>query len=723
MNNFIKKIFKNKKLVSFSILGILVVSFLIPGIAHADLFGVMDIFGMQLDALDFLDNTTRKYVVVIELVILQSIGYLQLGSSLLDFAMVAPIDATQNLLVISGWKLVSGLANLVIIVSFVWTALKMIIQGDSAKGQSSLIRLVVAALLINFSMFIMGGLIDVAEFIKNGIMNTLTGEVGGLTNSAQLVLNKYSWVCFWAVFPTFITSIMGSLVPVLNVVATVIGGITFVVMASTGWLFVLIFTICLNFILGTTFLVLAAIFAMRIVFLWILTILAPLAVVTYKTDLPILNKFFPEWSKLLVEWLFAGVALVFFLGLGLKFLTITGGAGSMDFSKVSTEGGFRIEPFLINYLFVFIYLVAVCVIMSKKWMPEMGQEIMNAAMSFGGKLNKVVGSRLKKDIKKVSGRKESVLDLEAQDKGTLDSGLFEEKWSKSRLSRGVDSGLGGVYAVKRRLKGEIPGAASREMAGEIKKDSEKYKGLTAKQFAGNISQMNTVKGASAFMGMSSGERNKFVQENQGNRQMMDKLFAVGKILPDKDSQGSFQRSLIISKATDEENEDRLRRAYVSTDKDKQNNPISRIENVIRNTSGEQVLEINTKAIDNSPQILEAISKYWKGPEFAAKGKKDGEFVDLINKRFDEVIEGCENSGNFAGKKYLTANTSMYGKPPKIEVGVNVNFDKDSAQTQILDFTGEEQTRISDYPKNKHIEPSVHASNGGEPGKKIINKKA
>ena len=55
MKNNFKKIF-------LTVIGILFLSFFVPQFAQADAFGVLDIFGMQLDALDFLDSGVNQFI-------------------------------------------------------------------------------------------------------------------------------------------------------------------------------------------------------------------------------------------------------------------------------------------------------------------------------------------------------------------------------------------------------------------------------------------------------------------------------------------------------------------------------------------------------------------------------------------------------------------------------------------------------------------------------------
>lgn len=318
MINSIKNFLKKKKFILL-IIGVLGFLFLTPQLASADAFGVMDVFSLQLDALDFLDSSVRKYLVFFALVIAESMAYLGIAAGVLDWAMSLGVNVTQNALVVGGWSLISGLANLILVVSFVWTGLSIILKGDSAQGQKTLFRLIGLALLVNFSLLIMGGLIDIAGLLQEGIVSVFSSEQNiTLAQGAQEILFEYSTLSLAQVVGMTIAEIFASLIPVGNVAAIVISGVSFLTLAITGWLPVMIFNVILNFLIGSMFFMLAALLLMRICFLWILAITAPLAVVLYKNELPGLSGFFDGWAKTLKDWLFAGVIIIFFLGLGFK---------------------------------------------------------------------------------------------------------------------------------------------------------------------------------------------------------------------------------------------------------------------------------------------------------------------------------------------------------------------------------------------------------------------
>ncbi|MDD4662040.1 MAG: hypothetical protein PHG24_02040, partial [Candidatus Pacebacteria bacterium] len=430
--NFFKK---NKFLLI--ILGALVGIFLLPQFAHADAFGVMDIFSMQLDALDFLDNTVRTYLVFVTLILSESMIFLSVAGSLVDWAMNIDVNLMQNVIVVGGWEFIVGIANLVIIISFVWTGLSMILKGDSVQGQKRLFTLIGLALIVNFSLFLMGALVDIAGYIQGAIVNVLSGNDGSLSGQATATLTNISMAYFKQMIVLVVAEILLSLIPIGNIAAIVGGGIGFVTLSVTGWLPILVLTVILNFIVGIMFLLMTGIFLMRICFLWILAILAPLAIVSYQSEIPIIDKFYEQWSKTLSEWLFIGIPLTFLLGLGFKLFSIP-----LKGSGVS-EGGFlsnitlmttSIPDTFSNYIFLFLYMLVVF-IMSKEFMPTMGKQVISTISGAATKTAQFMAPRMQKGLNSWQVRTENKM----ADKESMSEAAFEKKYLEGGEYR--DAGL------------------------------------------------------------------------------------------------------------------------------------------------------------------------------------------------------------------------------------------------------------------------------------------
>ncbi len=653
MINSIKNFLKKKKFILL-IIGVLGFLFLTPQLASADAFGVMDVFSLQLDALDFLDSSVRKYLVFFALVIAESMAYLGIAAGVLDWAMSLGVNVTQNALVVGGWSLISGIANLILVVSFVWTGLSIILKGDSAQGQKTLFRLIGLALLVNFSLLIIGGLIDIAGLLQEGIVSVFSSKPEiTLAQGAQQILFEYSILSLAQVVGMTIAEIFASLIPVGNVAAIVISGVSFLTLAITGWLPVMIFNVILNFLIGSMFFMLAALLLMRICFLWILAITAPLAVVLYKNELPGLSGFFDGWAKTLKDWLFAGVIIIFFLGLGFKLFGMSDAGAVIQgnpLESVPIFGNF-VPKFFLNYIFLFLYMIVICVIMAKNWMPSMGQQIIGEAKGFVSKTKGMIQPHAKRDVLKWEAKTQRM----TEDRRSMSKEDFVAKYSEGEyMGSGFNELLSKPFSAYRKyVKREAPGGAQRELGAMLAKESEGYKDLTADQLKSIISTeigrlkmgkgvLNTHNITSALTGMSSKELGKFIDQNENNEALM-KQVQNASIIGGQDLRDKIMR---VSIRGDNNDDQRLKKFGNKS-----------VEDVIKESTGERCLDINLKAFEN-PQVLEAVAKNWKGNEFGLRAKKDNEFIDTIVENFEEVKSIAEEN-NPSLHKYLTSNASPF----------------------------------------------------------------
>ena len=651
MINFLKR----NKLVLL-VATILSCLFFIPQLASADVAGIMDAFALQLDALDFLDTSSRKYLVFMALIIAEAWLYLGIASHLLDWTMGLSVNIMDNPLIVGGWGLMSGIANLLIVLSFVWTGLNIILKGDSAKAQQTLFKLIGVALIVNFSLFLMGALIDVAGLLQDAVVNVFSSSPSAtLASDARQALTNYSFISLQRVTKLVILEILASVTPIINVGSLVITGIAFVTSCITGWIPVLIFTIILNFMIGSMFFLLAGILLIRICFLWILAITAPLAVVLYKSEIPGLSDLFNKWAETLKEWLFAGVILIFFLGLGFKLFGMTGDGALIEGNPLKDMPyiGSMVPSFFINYIFLFCYMVVVCVILAKGWLPSMGQELIGRAKGLTGKTTDMLKPHVKRDIVKWEAEREK----EAEERRALGKEAYDQKHGKRSYRESQAEGILAkpFQAWRKHIRRETPGGAQREVEQMLDADSKKYGELTAEELKKMISTeigklsydkkgaFSTHNLAGALKGMESEEIGKFMEQNERNEALM-KQVQNAVIIGGEDLRNRIAR---ISIRGDDGDDDRVRRFGGNS-----------VEDVIREATGARCLDIQNKAFE-SPQVIEAVAKHWKGNEFGQRAN-DNDFVNTINPNFERITEIAERQ-NPSLHKYLTSEGSAYAR--------------------------------------------------------------
>ena len=219
--------------------------------------------------------------------------------------------------------------------------------------KKALPALIVAALVINFSLLLVKGVVDIAEIFQNTLKSAFGGvdfvglAVQPLKDNAILI---GAWI---AAIPT--AMLVSALFPYYNVAISMGVGLLFItdITGLGGAIFLkAFFLIGLNFIVGGIFFFFAAFFFLRIVFIWLLAIFAPLAF--FASVFPSTKKYWSQWIHLLLSWAFLGIVAFFLIGLGLKLFAITGNGAILNWGGEIDTGSGKLPSFIYNYLFFII---------------------------------------------------------------------------------------------------------------------------------------------------------------------------------------------------------------------------------------------------------------------------------------------------------------------------------------------------------------------------------
>jgi hypothetical protein len=381
--------------------------------------GVFDLAEVQLDALDFVDSTVLRLILFLALLLFESQVFLYLSANLLQWAINFPINL-HNDLVLSGWHFVMGLTNLFLILIFVVIAIAYILKIETFQAKKALPRLIIVALLLNFTLVFIGVFVDIAQITLKSIINALGSDLPTLA-IAPLTSNIWNLVIgYLAVLGVYAAA---SLIPYANVASAFAILIAVIAEAFLGTFSLSILLIILGFGLGIMFFTYFIIFLLRIGIIWILSILSPLAFLCM--ILPQTRKYWDEWLRTLIEWLTFGIFILLLAGLGLKLFasaTVVPGTGPISI------GGFGLFPaFTFNYLFLLIYL-GVIIYLGKKYTPQMATVLMNQAQALGrGAQRLATTETLRRDLwgpaaekvaKGFAGAAKLSEKLEAKTKGT-----------------------------------------------------------------------------------------------------------------------------------------------------------------------------------------------------------------------------------------------------------------------------------------------------------------
>lgn len=185
----------------------------------------------------------------------------------------------DNTFVYPNWVLIRDLANIGVILGVVFCGLKMAFGLDSRATKKSLVTLIALAFLINFTPVLLGLLIDAAQITMNQFMGP------GLTQTTGMA-----------------SGVMGAFGNIRDVQENQM--VAFIQMLTMG-------AVCL--FLAFIYFILAAVFLVRYVVLWVLVILSPLAFLAYAFKGG--QKIWKMWWSNFISWTFVGVPIAFFIAL------------------------------------------------------------------------------------------------------------------------------------------------------------------------------------------------------------------------------------------------------------------------------------------------------------------------------------------------------------------------------------------------------------------------
>lgn len=227
--------------------------------------------------------------------------------------------------VITGWQLVRDVCNIFFSVILVIIAMASVLKIESYAWKQTLGKFVIMAILINFSRSIAGIFTDVATVI----MATFAGAIGESFAVGLLSAFNLTGVSSFIDLDTegFENASAGSDISQL-----------FIGLAAA---------MAIAMVSALLFFIITAVLVIRIVMLWFLIILSPIAYIA--RILPVTKSFSGEWWGMFGKWVSMGPLIAFFLWLSLTILfggdnplTVGFNGDFQDNFEIST--GQQIEP-------------------------------------------------------------------------------------------------------------------------------------------------------------------------------------------------------------------------------------------------------------------------------------------------------------------------------------------------------------------------------------------
>lgn len=215
-------------------------------------------------------------------------------------------------IVILGWTIVRDFMNLFFIIALLIIAFATVFKVQAYHYKQMLPKLVIAALVVNFSKMITGIFIDISQVVMMTFVNAFADLAGG--NFAKLLgLDK-----------------MLSLSTAWNGVGNTGEPIT-----AIGILGTIILALILIIVANVVIIVMIVVLAVRTVMLWILTILSPVAWVA--PLFPGGQKYASQWWENISKYLVTGVVMAFFVWLTFASLQINKDVSLAKLPEIKTE--------------------------------------------------------------------------------------------------------------------------------------------------------------------------------------------------------------------------------------------------------------------------------------------------------------------------------------------------------------------------------------------------
>ena len=494
----------------------------------------------------------------------------------IQFSLTSEVfDASKNIMISDGWAMIRDLFNLIFIFVLLYAAIATILQYGNMDIKKILPGLIVAALLVNFSLMISKVVIDASHVFSWEFYNQIDATDGNEHPNMENDINvngsferKNLANVFLAGFnpqslltgkvkKTETTDDKGNKVITEENVESewynVVGyarkeGETFTSTLSRMALIILMET-ALAIFSAFILLVVATMFIARIVILWMVMIFSPIAFVGM--ILPSMNKYSKMWWDYLINQSFFAPAFLFMFMLSTKFVNSEMMAGLLNITKngdislaTGMDGGGIISTFLhfgIVAILMFGSLYVAKLLGGKS--AELAEKGRNLA--FGGanfafhKTGARVGSRW------LGGKAgDAILEGKGRVSGVLKS------------IPGVSIGLRKLGAMKKadedktRKAGEKY-AGTLSGAGRTSLDKDKGRGFFGRTFYGGGFFKPTREGYEKIIAKKRAD--KYEEEKY-----RDNLAILAEVNDGKDSSGNFiKREAVIKKMLDKGEEERL----------------------------------------------------------------------------------------------------------------------------------------------------------------------
>jgi hypothetical protein len=296
MNIFKFKKLKNWKIVLVILLGITILGIGQIKIAHAwSLFSIADITANAISAVAQAIGFILGFIAGVFIAIA---GYLVTLALNINFALLkSPVVQT-------GWQIVLNFTNLGFVLAIIVMAFATIFRVQTYAMKQTLWKLIVAALLVNFSLVIAGAFINISDIFSNFFL-----KQGGIKDPLE-------WSkAFAAMFRAQALLKVGETFAAKGFVDTATGAINTFGAAGLQTIASVFFIALFTVLACLTLLAVAVMLLIRYVFLGILLLLSPIVWLLW--IFPGTQHLWQKWWNQFLRWTFFAPIMLFFISLSL----------------------------------------------------------------------------------------------------------------------------------------------------------------------------------------------------------------------------------------------------------------------------------------------------------------------------------------------------------------------------------------------------------------------
>jgi hypothetical protein len=225
---------------------------------------------------------------------------------LIDPAIWGTGAFTENPTIINAWRIMRDFANLGLVLAIVVIAIGFILRLQTYGSQKTLVRLIAAAILVNFSLVIAGVFIETSTIISRFLMEGFQlRDTWGSLIRASGVMNLFTPSEEVPAWSRAVGFAVRALLPADIAAAANI---------ATNALITAVFAIMMVAVLGALIIMLL----IRVAYLWVLLILSPIAWLMW--IFPRFESNWNRWWEEFLRWTFFAPIVIFFLALSLTIV-------------------------------------------------------------------------------------------------------------------------------------------------------------------------------------------------------------------------------------------------------------------------------------------------------------------------------------------------------------------------------------------------------------------